>query len=123
MSKDNIIEVDTTPSGYTIFKSKNEQIGGYDYYSNSCSGGVKIVDAIVSVDELDVVLSDLKKSINGSGIVYDAELAAIEDTIKYLELHSGASYDDLVKNLSWYWKKTKEHRPHGWVLEWLKMFE
>lgn len=52
-------------------------------------------------------------------------LHAIEEIIRYVGEHPGATYDELVKHISWYWNDgtKKDYRPQGWVLKYIKLFE
>lgn len=51
-------------------------------------------------------------------------LHAVEETLRYVEIHGDEStYDGLVEHLSWYWKDhsiVQDHKPQGWILEWIK---
>ena len=51
-------------------------------------------------------------------------LHAIEETIRYAKKYgTRATYDGMVKHLSWYWMdhgRTMGHKPQGWVLDWIK---
>ena len=49
-----------TTEGYGIYRSPNTLIGGYDYISDSVPCGVKVVDAMTSISELEVILNDMK---------------------------------------------------------------
>lgn len=59
--EENIVEVSTTSQGYTIFRVPNKEIGGYDYLSDSIAGGWRPVGAECSIEELEVILADMKK--------------------------------------------------------------
>lgn len=48
-------------SGVRIYKHKNEQIGGYDYYSDAVAGGYLIAQSLVSPAELEAVVEDMRK--------------------------------------------------------------
>jgi len=51
-------------------------------------------------------------------------LHAVEETLRYVERHgTRATYEGMVKHLSWYWmdhSRKMEHKPQGWILEWIK---
>lgn len=55
-----MIEVGTTPTGYIIYRQKNPDIGGWDYVSYSVGGGWIVVNAMASVEELEVIIADMK---------------------------------------------------------------
>ena len=48
-------------------------------------------------------------------------LHVVEEMLRYVEKHGDkTTYDGLINHLLWYWKdhkKTKNHRPQGWVCE------
>jgi len=56
-----MIEVGTTSRGYTIYKQENKDIGGWDYVSDSVGGGWTVVNALASIEELELILADMKK--------------------------------------------------------------
>ena len=56
-----MIEIGTTTRGNTIYKQKNPHIGGWDYVSDSAGNGWIVVNAMASVEELEVIIADMKK--------------------------------------------------------------
>jgi len=61
------------------------------------------------------------------GVIDLVDLHAVEETIRYTEQHgTDATYDKLIKHLSWYWNQQyvggerQERKPKGWVLDWIK---
>ena len=57
--KERIVEIGTTKQGYTIFRSPNPD-GGYDYISDSQGGGWKPVISGVTIEELELIIADMK---------------------------------------------------------------
>lgn len=53
-----------------------------------------------------------------------AEIHAVEETIRYVDKHGeAATYDDLVKHISWYWRDTENQKPFvtkGWMFDWIR---
>lgn len=53
-----------------------------------------------------------------------ADYHAIEETLRYIEQKPDATYEELVRHLSWYWRggqsKAAGHHPKEWVIDWIK---
>lgn len=51
-------------------------------------------------------------------------LQAVESTLQYVEKHGErATYEGMIKNISWYWMdhtRPMDHKPKEWVLGWIK---
>ena len=56
-----MIEVGETTRGNVIYRQKNLDIGGWDYVSDSAGNGWIVVDAMASIEELEVIIADMKK--------------------------------------------------------------
>jgi len=58
---------------------------------------------------------------NGIDLVH---IHAVEETLRYVERYgTRATYQGVVKHLSWYWmdhSRAMMHKPQGWVLDWIK---
>lgn len=54
-------EIGVTPKGYIIYRTPNIDIGGFDYISDSCGNGYVVVYALTSIEELEVIIADMKK--------------------------------------------------------------
>lgn len=53
-----------------------------------------------------------------------ADYHAVEETLRYIEEHPEAKYEELVQHLSWYWNggqsKKTNHSPKEWMIDWIK---
>jgi len=60
-SKDKIIEVGTTPEGYTVFRVWNEGDGAWEYVSDSVAPGYVVVKTVTKISELELIIADMKR--------------------------------------------------------------
>lgn len=56
------------------------------------------------------------------GKIKFVHIHAVEETIRYIEKHANATYEDVVSHISWYWRdgKPKDYKPQAWVFEWIR---
>ena len=64
MEASETVEVGITPSGYTIYRQANPHIGGWDYVSDSAGCGWIVVNSMASIEELEVIIADMKRMTN-----------------------------------------------------------
>ena len=67
-------KVGETPEGYCIWRVPNKAIGGYDYVSDSVSCGYKVIDALASISELEVILADMKMLEKRARLIREKEI-------------------------------------------------
>jgi len=58
-----IIEIATMSNGLQIWKIPNKEVGGFIYYSEENGAPLPaLVDALISIECLDIILNDMKKT-------------------------------------------------------------
>ena len=61
--KDEVIEIATMSNGLQIWKLPNKEVGGFIYYSEENGAPLPaLVEALISIECLEIILNDMKKT-------------------------------------------------------------
>jgi len=61
--KDEVIEIATMSNGLQIWKIPNKEVGGFIYYSEENGAPLPaLVEALISIECLEIILNDMKKT-------------------------------------------------------------